>query len=263
MAKYRNISMGIWNDSKVLDDFTPEDRLVFVYCLTNSRTNLCGCYEISVRQMANEIGYSEDSVMNAVKRLDTYHNVLRFSRATSELLVLNWHRYNWSTSGKLNSPLLEEIRAIKNNTFREYLANWYNSRDSVDETYNPEDDFREEETKDRSESPVPPKKRRSKKADIPRKKYGEFGWVLLSDAEYSRLLNELGQQELTRCITYVDESAQKTSNKNGWKDWNLVVRQCHRNGWGLEHQQRGTSSNSGSAFDTLAALHQQYSEDET
>lgn len=63
---------------------------------------------------------------------------------------------------------------------------------------------------------------------------GVYGWVKLSDEEYSRLSNELGEQELKRCIAYVDESAQSTNNKNGWRDWNLVIRKCSRDGWGLK-----------------------------
>lgn len=58
MANYRNISMDFWQDSKVVDDFTPEDRYMYLYCMTNPHTNLCGCYEISVKQMANETGYT-------------------------------------------------------------------------------------------------------------------------------------------------------------------------------------------------------------
>ena len=64
-------------------------------------------------------------------------------------------------------------------------------------------------------------------------KHGEYGWVRLTDEQYSKLLKDLGATELERCIEYVDESAQRTGNKNGWKDWNLVVRKCHRERWGL------------------------------
>ena len=64
-------------------------------------------------------------------------------------------------------------------------------------------------------------------------KYGEYGWVKLTDKQYEKLLADLGEEELKRCITYVDEAAQSTSNKNKWKDWNLVIRRCHRDGWGL------------------------------
>lgn len=66
-----------------------------------------------------------------------------------------------------------------------------------------------------------------------RTSYGQYGWVKLTDEQYSRLSNDLGETELKRCIDYVDEAAQSTGNKNRWRDWNLVIRRCHRDGWGL------------------------------
>ena len=66
--------------------------------------------------------------------------------------------------------------------------------------------------------------------------HGEFGWVKLSDEEYSRLETDLGAAELARCIKYIDESAQGNGNKNKWSDWNLVIRRCHREKWGLREQ---------------------------
>ena len=131
MASYRNISMDFWTDSKVVDDFTPEDRYIYLYCMTNPHTNLCGCYEVSIKQIANETGYNNDTVERLLKRLDSAHNVIRYSAQTKELLILNWCRYNWSTSEKLNKPLLGEIRKVKNDRFREYLAARYNERSTV------------------------------------------------------------------------------------------------------------------------------------
>ena len=77
------------------------------------------------------------------------------------------------------------------------------------------------------EPPAPAKKQA-------RKSFGKFGWVKLTGEEYNRLLNDLGQAEVERCITYVDESAQITNNKNKWRDWNLVIRKCSRDGWGKQ-----------------------------
>lgn len=71
-----------------------------------------------------------------------------------------------------------------------------------------------------------------KKGESTRKRYGESGWVMLTDEEYKRLLADFGQAELNRCIDYIDESAQITGNKNKWKDWNRVIRRCSREGWG-------------------------------
>lgn len=65
-----------------------------------------------------------------------------------------------------------------------------------------------------------------------RKKYGQYGWVRLSDEERARLISELGETEFNRCVDYIDERAQLTGNKNKWKDWNLVVRKCSREHWG-------------------------------
>jgi hypothetical protein len=77
------------------------------------------------------------------------------------------------------------------------------------------------------------------KRDAPaRQKYGEYGWVRLSDEEHAHLLKDLKQAELDRCIKHVDESAQSTGNKNGWKDWNLTIRKCNRDGWGIRPVQK-------------------------
>ena len=75
------------------------------------------------------------------------------------------------------------------------------------------------------------------KPKVVRHEYGKYGWVKLSDEEHSRLLNDLGRSELERCITYIDESAQTSGNKNKWRDWNLVIRRCHREGWGQRGKQ--------------------------
>lgn len=75
-------------------------------------------------------------------------------------------------------------------------------------------------------------KRESTAAVPPTHAHGDYGWVKLTEAQYAQLLRELGEQELLRCIRYVDESAQQTGNKNKWRDWNLVLRKCSREGWG-------------------------------
>lgn len=71
-----------------------------------------------------------------------------------------------------------------------------------------------------------------------KKSFSQYGWVKLSQEEYGRLLADLGEQEAKRCISYVDELAQTTNNKNKWRDWNLVIRKCSRDGWGLNGYKR-------------------------
>lgn len=72
-----------------------------------------------------------------------------------------------------------------------------------------------------------------------REKHGRYGWVRLTGEEHRRLLQELGAAELERCIGYIDELAQSTGNKNKWRDWNLVLRRCAREGWGKREEKGG------------------------
>lgn len=66
---------------------------------------------------------------------------------------------------------------------------------------------------------------------VGKKTYGEFGWVRLTQGQYEDLQRRMGPSELHRCITYVDEAAQSTGNRNRWKDWYLLLRRCHENRW--------------------------------
>ena len=121
MALYRTISMSFWTDSKIIDDFTPEDRYFYLYLFTNPHTNLCGCYEISFRQMVVEVGYSRESIENLVRRFEEYHKVISYSKETKEILLLNWWKHNWTKSDKYVSALKSEIEKVKEPAFRSYL----------------------------------------------------------------------------------------------------------------------------------------------
>lgn len=132
MAIYRTVSMSFWTDNKVTDDFTPEDRYFYLYLFTNPHTNLCGCYEVSIKQMANETGYSKDSVENLIERFEKVHKVLKFSRETKEILLLNWSKYNWTSSEKFRKPLAKEIDSVKNLKFREFLADIFENGYGID-----------------------------------------------------------------------------------------------------------------------------------
>lgn len=79
-----------------------------------------------------------------------------------------------------------------------------------------------------ADAPTPP----VKSVTVKRHKYGEFGWVCLSDNEYTRLVAQYKEPVVQHYIQYIDESAQRNGNKNGWKDWNLTVRTAIRNKWG-------------------------------
>lgn len=135
MAIYRNVSTNFWSDAKVYDKFSPEDKYFMLYCLTNKFTNLCGCYEISKKQMVNDTGYNIETIDKLLERFEKQYDIVSYDNDTQELLIYNWHKYNWTKSNKLDKPLLQEIENIKAIKFKTYLAKIYNSRDTVSIPY--------------------------------------------------------------------------------------------------------------------------------
>lgn len=135
MALYRSIQLSFWTDAKVVDDFTPEDRYFYLYLMTNPHTTLCGCYEISIRQISTEIGYSKDVVERLIDRMENIHDVVRYNKDTKELLILNWHKYNWTKSPKLRPAIMSSIENVKTPEFTDYLMQLIDGIDTVSIPY--------------------------------------------------------------------------------------------------------------------------------
>lgn len=135
MAIYRNVNITFWTDTKVSDDFSPEDKYFMLYCLTNNYTNLCGCYEISIKQMSRDTGYNEETIEKLLERFKDIHKVIFYNKENKELLIKNWYKYNWTKSEKLDKPLLKEIENIKTVEFKKVVADEYNKRDTVSIPY--------------------------------------------------------------------------------------------------------------------------------
>ena len=131
MAIFRNVNMSFWTDPKVADDYTPEDKYFMLYGLTNNYTNIIGCYEISLKQMSNDLGYTKDVVEKLINRFKEIHKTIDYDFDTKELLIKNWSKYNWNASPKLDNPLYTAIEKVKSDKFHDYLANIYNARESV------------------------------------------------------------------------------------------------------------------------------------
>lgn len=120
MAIYRSVHLSFWTDPKVDDDFTPEDKYFYLYLLTNPHTNICGCYEISMKQMCRETGYNEDTIRRLLKRMESEHGVVKYGKTNKEILILNWGKYNWSNPS-VKKGVLADVSHIKTKNFRDYV----------------------------------------------------------------------------------------------------------------------------------------------
>ncbi len=135
MAQYRSIQLSFWTDAKVIDDFTPEDRYFYLYIMTNPHTNLSGCYEISLKQMSDETGYSKETIQKLLDRMQNTHKVIIYSQLTKELLIIHWSKYNWTNSDKFRTAVEREIASVKDQGFKEFLTQIYDGSDTVSIPY--------------------------------------------------------------------------------------------------------------------------------
>ena len=212
MALYRNVQMTFWTDSKVVDDFTPEDRYFYLYLITNPHTNLAGCYEVSTRQMANETGYSKETIERLIARFISVHGVIKYSSDTKEVLLLNWHRYSWTKSDRFRVALIKDINTVKDSAFKEYLMQLYDGADTVsipysygmDTTVTVTDTVTDTVSVSDTDSDSDKENKNTKNIKNPKKEYGEYKKVKLTDEEFKRLVNDFGSAKTEEAINFLD-----------------------------------------------------------
>lgn len=254
MAIYRTIQMSFWTDTKVVDCFTPEDKYFYLYLMTNPHTNLSGCYEVSIKQVSDETGYTKETVERLIERMEKVHNVIRYSKTSKELLILNWSKYNWTTSPTFQKPLRREIGEVKDDEFRSFLNDVADGIDTVSIPYTyPIDttvtvtdidnkDFNSNDNTDTKNN----KKNKKNTKDIVKHRYGEYSHVLLSDKEYERLSTEYGEDATKQAIQKVDEYCQESGKR--YSDYNLTIRR-----WGFKGIKTKKTESKQSSLDEWAA----------
>lgn len=122
MAEYRVVKMCFWNDTKVQDELSPEDKYFYLYLLTNPYTNLCGCYELSLNKAAIELGYNKETVLKLINRFVDDYKLICYSESTKEVLLINWAKNNWSASPKYITSLDKAIGQVKEERYKAYLS---------------------------------------------------------------------------------------------------------------------------------------------
>ncbi len=135
MGVKRPIDTEFWTDRKVVEMFSPEDKLFFLYLLTNPHTTQLGIYEISPKQMAWEIGYSVEAVKVLLDRFEKKYRLIRFSPETSEVAVKNALRHNIVKGGKpVEDCIMKEISKVKDHSLLQYVYDSLIKADSLNQS---------------------------------------------------------------------------------------------------------------------------------
>lgn len=114
MGIKRVVDTAFWTDGKV-DEFTPEDKYFMLYLLTNPFTTQLGIYEISIKQVAFQLGYSMEAVKALIERFEKKYGIVIYSPKTHEIAIKNFLRHSIVKGGApVRDCLIKEIKRVKN-----------------------------------------------------------------------------------------------------------------------------------------------------
>lgn len=134
MGIKRIVDTSFWTDGKV-DEFTPEDKYFMLYLLTNPFTSQLGIYEISIKQVAFQLGYSIEAVRALIERFENTYNIIIFSKGTNEIAIKNFLRHSIIKGGKpVEDCIRKEMLKVKNKNLIFQVFQHISDKDDLNDT---------------------------------------------------------------------------------------------------------------------------------
>jgi uncharacterized phage protein (TIGR02220 family) len=134
MGIKRIVDTSFWTDGKV-DEFSPEDKYFMLYLLTNPFSTQLGIYEISVKQVAFQLGYSVDSVNVLLDRFENKYGIIIYSKRTNEVAIKNFLRHSIIKGGKpVEDCIKKEMSKVKNKNLIREVFEFISEKDDLNET---------------------------------------------------------------------------------------------------------------------------------
>lgn len=117
----RLIDTELWNNEQIVEEFTCDDKYFWLYLLTSPHGSICGVMRYSPSIIGRDMGLHKDTIENLVYRFENNYKLIFVDKETKELLILNWYKWNWSTSGKLLQSVLNSKETIKSAFIQELV----------------------------------------------------------------------------------------------------------------------------------------------
>lgn len=111
MAIYRQLHTTFWKDKRV-GEWSQDQKLFFLYLLTNDYTTQCGVYEFNKRYAKFELDMSSEQIDTLLDFLVSEGRIV-YNEKTEELMVVNWLKYNNARSPKVSAVIDKELKEIK------------------------------------------------------------------------------------------------------------------------------------------------------
>ena len=107
MALYRHVYLKFWKDDKVMELFSVEEKLLFLFLLTNPNTTQIGVYKILPKEIAFMTGFEEEEVSIMLELFEKEYKLIKYNKLTHEIAIVHWARYNLNKAG--GKPMMDCI----------------------------------------------------------------------------------------------------------------------------------------------------------
>jgi hypothetical protein len=232
--RYQKIHSQIWQDEKFIK-LSEQGKYLFLYVLTSPHNNALGLYVLPRQYICSDLGWTPKQLRKPFEEL-LRERLILYDTAVNLICIKNHLKHNTVENKNqaiaarkiveslpkslMYSVILEQLREPYHEPLREQLAKQYAKPETETET----------ETEEEKE-----KESIKKKNSTPSKTlYGTF--VQLTESEYSRLVQEWGEDKLKLAIEGLDYSI----NKGGkYLDHNLTLRNWNRRGYFSKDMQDG------------------------
>lgn len=111
MAIYRQLHTTFWKDKRV-GEWSKDQKLFFLYLLSNDYTTQCGVYEFNIRYAKFELDMTAEEIKENIDFLVSEGRIV-FNEKSEELMIVNWLKYNNARSPKVAAVIDKELKEIK------------------------------------------------------------------------------------------------------------------------------------------------------
>lgn len=105
--KLRSVNTSFWSDP-FIEELTPSEKLIYLYLITNDKTNMLGIYEISIKKIAYETGINRETVLKALESFERVGKV----RYVDNYVILTRYLKHQSFNTNMKKSAIEYYNAL-------------------------------------------------------------------------------------------------------------------------------------------------------
>lgn len=100
MALNRPVPTDFWINPKVNEEYSLDDKLLYIYLITNEHLQQLGIYKISKKIIAIELNMDFERLEKAFDNLENKFKVIKYSDKTNEIAILDYYSFGILKGGK-------------------------------------------------------------------------------------------------------------------------------------------------------------------